>query len=187
MIRRLLFIGVMLCTAAWAAGSAAARDIQPVRETLGRYRIEIRESSVSGLSAGGFFANQFFVAYSDIMSGVGVFAGGLYGCARGDLLKAVNDCMSSPGRITPDVISDLVSRARADAQQGRIDPLENLKTKKVFLFSGSLDRTVRPGVVDRAYDEYLKMGVPSANLRYERDMATGHAHFQIFIVRPVHN
>lgn len=175
MIRRLAIICLALCMAASAAGSQAADDIQPVRENLGRYRIDIRESSVSGLSAGGFFANQFFVAYSGMMSGVGVFAGGPYGCARGDLFKAVNDCMSSPGRITPDVMSDLVSRARAVARQGRIDPLENLKTKKVFLFSGSLDRTVRPGVVDRAYDEYLKMGVPSANLRYERDMAAGHA------------
>ncbi len=175
MIRRLSGICLALCIAALAAGSAAADDIQPVRENLGRYHIDIRESSVSGLSAGGFFANQFFVAYSGIMSGVGVFAGGPYGCARGDVFKAVRDCMSVPDLLTDDVLSELVASARALASRGRIDPLENLKTKKIFLVSGRLDQTVRPGVVDRARDEFLKLGLPPARLRYENTILAGHA------------
>lgn len=175
MIRRLLLIGVMLYTAAWAVGSAAAGDIQPVRETLGRYRIEIAESSASGLSAGGFFANQFFVAYSGIMSGVGVFAGGPYGCARGELAKALSDCMARPDLLTDEVMAELKNQALAHAANRRIDAIENLKTKKIFLMSGRADRTVRPAVMDRAYDWYRNMGVAAGSIYYKKDMMTGHA------------
>ncbi|MRR18157.1 MAG: hypothetical protein EG826_17070 [Deltaproteobacteria bacterium] len=175
MIRRLWLIGMMLWTAALAAPSAAAGDIQPVRETLGRYRIEIRESSASGLSAGGFFANQFFVAYSGIMSGVGVFAGGPYGCARGELAKALSDCMARPDLLTEEVMAELKEQALTHAENRRIDPVENLKTRKVFLFGGTRDRTVHPAVVDRVYDWYRNMGVEAGRIHYKKDMAAGHA------------
>jgi len=175
MIKRLFVACLALWIAALAAGGAAADDMQPVRENLGRYHIDIRESSVSGLSAGGGVANQFFVAYSGIMSGVGVFAGGPYGCARGELLKAVNDCMARPDFLTPGVMAELKDRALAYAGNHRIDAVENLKTKKVFLFSGTMDRTVRPAVMDKVYDWYLSTGVLASRIHYKKDMAAGHA------------
>jgi len=159
-----------------AAGHGVAADkIQPVREKLGKYNVNIHQSSVSGLSAGGFFANQFFVAYSGIMSGIGVFAGGPYGCARGDLFKAVGDCMARPDFLTLEVMTELTNNARTYARDGRIDPLENLKSKKIFLFGGLVDKTVRPAVVDRVYDGYLNMGVPQSNIYYKKHMMAGHA------------
>ncbi len=153
----------------------AADEIQPVREKLGKYEVDIRNSSVSGLSAGGFFANQFFTAYSGMMSGVGVFAGGPYGCARGDLSKALNDCMASPCFLTFEVMTQLVNKARAYAGDDRIDPLENLKSKNIFLFSGMIDKTVSPAVMDRVYDWYLKAGVPRSNIHYKKSIIAGHA------------
>jgi poly(3-hydroxybutyrate) depolymerase len=162
------FIAAALCR-------SAADGIQPVHGGLAKYNIDIHQSSVSGLSAGGFFANQFFVAYSGIMSGVGVFAGGPYGCARGDLLKALHDCMARPYFLTDEVMTKLTDKARAYSGNGRIDPLENLKSKKIFLFGGMIDKTVRPEVVGRVYDWYLNMGVPRNNIFYKKDMMTGHA------------
>lgn len=160
----------------WLTGSGAwADDLRPARGTLDRCNIDLQQSSVSGLSAGGFMAGQFLAAYSGVMSGVGVFAGGPYGCARGDIIKALDDCMACPSLLTFAVMTDLVQKARALAREGRIDPLENLHSKKVYLFSGLADKTVSPGVVDRAYDWYLKAGVPRAGIHYKKSVPAGHA------------
>lgn len=165
----------ILVFAVQAGQSAAADAIRPVPGKLERYAIDIRQSSVSGLSAGGYLANQFFVAYSGIMSGVGVFAGGPYGCARGSLWKAVKDCMARPDHLTPEAMSDLVHNAQALARDHRIDPLENLKSKKIFLFAGQSDQTVRPAVVDRVYDWYRQIGVPESSIHYQKGIVAGHA------------
>ena len=45
--------------------------------------IDIAQTSVSGLSSGAYMAVQLHVAHASIMVGVGAFAGGPYGCARG--------------------------------------------------------------------------------------------------------
>ena len=38
--------------------------------------------TVSGISSGAFFAHQFHVAYSGLVKGAGMVAGGLYACAE---------------------------------------------------------------------------------------------------------
>src|SRR5215217_1643004 len=38
--------------------------------------------TVSGLSSGGFFAHQFHVAFSSLVKGAGILAGGPYGCVE---------------------------------------------------------------------------------------------------------
>lgn len=166
---------VVLFVAAVACSAAAADEIKPFGEKLSSYNIDIRQSSVSGLSAGGFMASQFFVAYSGIMSGVGVFTGGPYGCARGNIWKALNDCMARPSFLTAEVMTQLTDKGRSYSREGRIDPVENLKSKKIFLFGGMADTTVQPAVVDRVYDWYLNMGVPQSSIHYNKGIMAGHA------------
>ena len=43
---------------------------------------DLEATSVSGLSAGAFMASQFHIAHSRIVVGVGIVAGGPYGCAE---------------------------------------------------------------------------------------------------------
>jgi len=175
MNRALQMILALWLIATLAGNSAAAGEIKPVRGKLDRHAVDLRQSSVSGLSAGGFMASQFFVAYSGIMSGAGVFAGGPYGCARGSLFKAGGACMSRPALLTPEVMAELAENAKTSSGNNRIDGLENLKSKKIFLFVGSADETVRPAVVDRTYDWYLRMGVLPAQIYYKKDLIAGHA------------
>ena len=40
-------------------------------EQLGKYNVNISDSSVSGLSSGGYFAQQMHTAYSSVMRGAG--------------------------------------------------------------------------------------------------------------------
>ena len=52
-------------------------------EPLRAFNVDIKETSVSGLSSGGFMAVQFQIAFSSTVKGAGIVAGGPYFCARG--------------------------------------------------------------------------------------------------------
>ena len=57
--------------------SSAAHAVVP----LPSLNVDKTQTTVSGLSSGGFMANQLGYAYSATFKGVGVFAGGPYMCA----------------------------------------------------------------------------------------------------------
>ena len=74
---------------------------------LQSYNAAIGESSVSGISSGGFMAVQFGTAWSSIIKGVGVVAGGPFYCAQATtsdfwngytapILRATGPCMKGP-------------------------------------------------------------------------------------------
>jgi len=57
--------------------------------------IDPDQVTVSGISAGGQMAHQLHIAYPDVFSGVGIIAGGPFGCAEGSLATAMTRCMGS--------------------------------------------------------------------------------------------
>jgi poly(3-hydroxybutyrate) depolymerase len=93
-------------------------------------------------------AVQMHVAHSSRVTGVGALAAGPYYCAQGSLWTAMNHCMT-PGAWRPLPRSEIL-KGHADrfAAERLIDPTDNLGKARVWLFSGSLDRTVLPDVVD---------------------------------------
>jgi len=48
------------------------------QDKLPSYGADVTQISVSGLSSGAFMTSQLHVAYSDIVNGVGIVAGGPY-------------------------------------------------------------------------------------------------------------
>ena len=81
------------------------------------YNADVRESSISGISSGAFMAVQFATAWSSIIQGVGVVAGGPYWCAQAnadDWLNsftlpewmATHPCMQGPALVNGQTISD---------------------------------------------------------------------------------
>ena len=54
------------------------------------YNAALGESSVSGISSGAFMAVQFGTAWSSVIKGVGVIAGGPYWCAKADADDFIN-------------------------------------------------------------------------------------------------
>ncbi len=78
------------------------------------------------VSAGAFMADQFFVAFSDDLAGVGIFAGGPYNCSRANLMTALQDCMANPERLNDNVIEQLIHKASQRAEAGLINSLDNL-------------------------------------------------------------
>jgi hypothetical protein len=54
--------------------------------------------SVSGLSSGAFMAVQFEVAFSSVVTGAGIIAGGPYFCSQGSVFTATTSCSCTTDR-----------------------------------------------------------------------------------------
>ena len=130
-----------------------------------------REFSISGLSAGAYFAVQMEVAYSSTCLGAGVIAGGPYYCSQGSLTRSASDCMLLYDLID---IPTLVNYTETMANAGLIDPTSNLEKHKVFLLSGLLDTVVNQGVVKKL-QEYLEYYVPSGQITTEYSLPAENA------------
>lgn len=132
------------------------------------------QTSVSGLSSGGYMASQFHVAYSASLIGAGIIAGGPFYCARGSQTIAIANCMfSARGPDTAPLIAEAVKQAGS----GAIDPLSNLARQKVYLFHGRADLTVWQPVVASTASFYraAEIGVAPGAIKFNSDrIAAGH-------------
>ncbi|KWN98774.1 hypothetical protein [Burkholderia ubonensis] len=73
-------------------------------------------------------AVQFDVAYSSIVKGAGIIAGGPYACSQGSLVIAMMACMNS---IMPTDIPTLIRITKANARSDAIDSTANLANQKI--------------------------------------------------------
>lgn len=155
------------------AGQASAQTAVP----LPALNVDVRETSVSGLSSGGFMAVQFGVAFSSFVKGAGIVAGGPYYCARGDLQTATSVCSCVPfGCFMPGMIDTaaLIRITDQNAGRGLIDPTSNLARQRVWLFSGAADTAVPPRVMDEL-DTYYRNYIDPAQIFYENRIPAEHA------------
>lgn len=150
------------------AGPALAGDPLPALQA------SATDTSVSGLSSGGYMAVQYQVAYSGSVTGAGIVAGGPYYCAAGLLFTGVASCMGKP-LTTPLFTGWMAAAARTFAAYGGIDPLENLKRARIYVFSGTKDTVVYQPAVDATVSLFKQLGVPAKNLRYVNSTPSGHA------------
>ena len=156
-------------------GLSAVADLPAAMaaDRLPHMQLDPSGTTVSGLSSGAYMAVQVHVANSGSIVGAGVVAGGPYYCAEGRLLTALNRCMQTyMGK--PDA-DHLLSRARAIASAGRIDPLAGLVGDRIYLFSGTRDATVTQPVMDAAREFYRSAGIAEQGIKYVNDFAAGHA------------
>jgi poly(3-hydroxybutyrate) depolymerase len=161
---------------------ASPRAAEPV--ALHGYNAAIGESSISGISSGAFMAVQFATAWSSVVKGVGVIAGGPFWCAKADaddfingftlpIMTATGPCMNGP----PADLTTFVAKADAKAGSGEIDPVQNLGRQKVYLFHGTNDAVVARSVTDAAaefYRHYLG-DAGRGNLYYQTAVGAGHS------------
>lgn len=112
------------------------------------------DTTVSGLSSGGFMATQMHVAYSATIKGAAIFAGGPYYCAQGSMITATTTCMST-GIVS---IEPLYAKIKSYSTAKSIDDYSNLSGSKVFILDGTNDHTVNPKVGQANEDLYKKLG-----------------------------
>jgi poly(3-hydroxybutyrate) depolymerase/chitodextrinase len=144
---------------------------------LPSYNVDINQTSVSGLSAGGYMAVQFEVAYSSMLRGAGVIAGGPYYCAQGSLFTATSTCSCVPfGCFLPSStnVAQLIAITDRNAGRGLIDPTSNLAQHRIWLFSGTVDTAVPQWVMDDL-STYYRHYIPADRIFYKNDIAAEHA------------
>jgi len=134
---------------------------------LGPYNI----SSVyaSGISSGGFMADQLHVAYSGTIKGLGVFAGGPYHCAQGSLTTAQLACQYN---VQSRQLPTLEQTARSRSSSRAVDNVANLSGHPVYVFHGTADTTVNVATSNDLVQFYKDFG---ANVTYDNTTAASHA------------
>jgi hypothetical protein len=146
-------------------------------EMLQSYAADISRTTVSGFSSGGFMAMQFHVANSSWVKGAGIIAGGPYNCGRYYSalgLLALSWCTGHSTVGATDV--DLLFQSTIElAKDGKIDPVEDLRDSKIYLFSGTLDFVVTSTAVGWARDFYKQSGIPAGQVVFEKSIPAGHA------------
>tara|TARA_R110002050_G_C8934323_1_gene512210 strand:- start:426 stop:1445 length:1020 start_codon:yes stop_codon:yes gene_type:complete len=137
--------------------------------TLYSYNIDPDRTTVSGVSSGGYMAVQMHVAYSSLIQGAGVFAGGPYHCAQDSLSVALTLCGNT--KVGPTVSTlETTTEKRSGVS---IDDVKNLTDDKAYLFTGSKDTVVTSVVVEALQDYYKYFGV---DVNLEKYTGAEHCH-----------
>ena len=151
--------------------------------SLPRLSADTSAVTVSGVSSGGYMAVQFQVAYSALVRGAGVIAGGPYYCAAGSVTRALGNCMEPAGEDAPPSPAETLKAIRQLAEAGRIDTVEKLRDDRVWLLSGGKDKTVAPAVMDSLAAFYRGV-LPDEAVRYVKVADAGHAMLSVADAKP---
>jgi len=155
-----LYVTTLLLAASLASGQATAAP-----------RVDPERITVSGISAGAQMAHQLHIAYSDVFSGVGLIAGGPYGCAEGSLATAMARCIGQTGGDLP--VAEWVAAIHTAAAEGRVADIGNLANDRIWLFHGAQDTVVAAAVSDAAASIYTDF-LSQEQVRYVTDVPIGH-------------
>ncbi len=156
---------------ALAAALLAAAAAAQAADRLPRLNILPGSLTVSGVSAGGYMATQYQVAYSKDVIGAGIVGAGPWYCARGSMTTAINDCARG-GPIGPET-RPLVAELRASAAAKAIDDPSWIAPDRIWIFHGKRDRKVGAAVSDSLL-RFYKNFVPPQRMRYETQVAAAH-------------
>src|SRR5262245_46920347 len=167
----------LVCATGFLAVVAGSSPATAQTVSLPSYNVDINQTSVSGLSAGGYMAVQFNVAFSSMLRGAGVIAGGPYYCAQGNLFTATSTCSCVPfGCFGPSStnVAQLIAITDRNGGRGLIDATTNLAQHRIWLFSGKNDTAVPPRVMDDLFT-YYRHYINAERIFYKNDVAAEHA------------
>jgi len=159
-MHKLLLTLAVLAASPAIAGQPPELDIDPARITI------------SGVSAGGQVAHQMHIAYSDLINGAAIIAGGPFGCADGSLATAMTRCMGTASEAFP--VAEQAAAIRAAAEDGRLGATGALADDPVWIFHGALDTAMAASLSDALTKLYAQF-VPAGQIRYVKDIESGHA------------
>jgi len=130
-------------------------------QSLPKLNITLNQITVAGVSSGGAMATQVHVSFSKSLLGAGIVAAPPYWCAEFDISVALTACCSQAELIDDKV---LIAATQSAADVKSIDPPDNLKNARVFLWSGLKDTVVVSAVVAKTWNYYANWVPASANL-----------------------
>jgi hypothetical protein len=157
-----VFVAAFLCVVATAAGAAPE---------LPRLNLLPGSLTVSGVSAGGYMATQYQVAYAKDVIGAGIIGAGPWLCAQGAVTRALGDCAA--GEVMGPDERPLVAALRASAAAKAVDDPSWLAPDRVWIFHGARDVTIGAAVADSLL-RFYRAFVPPERIRYETQVPAAH-------------
>lgn len=152
-------------------------------DKLRRYAVDRNAISVSGISSGGYMAQQYQIAHSKEIMGVGVIAAGPWDCADTQpgwlpLVTATTICSHTGSDqapfLGPPNLKASIAATKDAARDNQIDPTKFIANAKAFLFSGTKDSLEPQSVTDELAQYYLVF-MPSTQLKYVNTIPAEHA------------
>jgi hypothetical protein len=173
-----LLKNALLLSIAFGVMFGSVQKVAAQTSPLSGFNVDITQTSVSGVSSGGYMAVQFDVAFSSLIKGAGIIAGGPYYCAQSDPTTATSVCSctfllcnNQPGATDIPTLLRITDR---NAKRGSIDPTSNLARQRIWLFSGRADSIVPQRVMDDLAAYYANYMDKSA-INYKNDIDAQHA------------
>lgn len=144
--------------------------------------IDMAETSISGISSGGFMAVQFQVAHSAIVKGAGIIAAGPYYCAQNSGITATTRCSCTLDAqhqfcsvdATSAKVPELVEATRRFARERLIDDPANLVRQRTLIVAGGRDKIVPAPLVAQLPAYYAAFGVPAEQISLVKLAEAGH-------------
>lgn len=161
-----LCVQIFFASLLLVAGASAAEKY----ERLPALKIDPSGVTVSGISAGAFMAVQMHLADSSLYSGAGIVAGGVYNCSEGSIMQAFQQCMYHPERID---VKSHVDFAIGKARDHHIDPLENLRDDRVYIYHSDKDDAVHAPAGNKIEDFYAAF-VDKSHITFRHDIPSTH-------------
>ena len=127
--------------------------------------------TLSGLSSGAYMAGQYHLAFAEQVDGVAMLAGGPVYCAQNSLGLALEHCFNKASS-APDMPA--INNYLKDQQnQSNLAAVTALQQDKVWIFHGSKDATVYPGLAVTLKQQYQQW-LAEPNIALVNDKAFGH-------------
>jgi poly(3-hydroxybutyrate) depolymerase len=127
--------------------------------------------TLSGLSSGAYMAGQYHLAFAEQVDGVAMLAAGPVYCAQNSLGLALEHCFNKASS-APDMAA-INSYIKQQQNSGKLAPVTALQQDKVWIFHGSKDATVYPGLAVTLQQQYQQW-LAEPNIALINDKAFGH-------------
>ena len=146
----------------------------PDNSALPVLNIDTHSISVSGVSSGGYMANQYHVAHSRYIIGSGIISAGPYNCAANSTFTAMSRCMGYRSEWFGINLDDTtVNFTKKLASKKLIDDPSHMENDKVWIFHGMRDEIIKKPITDDLV-EYYKNFIDETNLVYIDDIDAPH-------------
>jgi poly(3-hydroxybutyrate) depolymerase len=133
--------------------------------------IDIAQSSVSGLSSGGYMATQMQLAHSELIVGAGIVGAGPYYCALGDISIALGQCVDKASQSITN--APFIAKYQEYLQSNLVASRVTLEDDRVVVIHGKKDTTVNRRASDLLVEQYQQW-LSKGNLKYIDDKDFGH-------------
>ncbi|MFT5282813.1 MAG: putative esterase [Yoonia sp.] len=150
---------------------AVCSGVSISQASINELNLDLSQTSVSGLSSGGYMATQFQLSHSQTIIGAGIVGAGPYYCALGDIGTALRQCVN---KVSSTINNQaFLEKYKEYLSLGLVAPSAALQDDRVKLIHGKDDGTVNRKASDMLARQY-RAWLSAQNFDYVSDKDFAH-------------